>query len=166
VITTRDVERIVSTLSADDMLGRRPFTEGIDRAAQFIAAEFSAVGLEPLEGQDSYLQEFPAYTLTTDSSAVVLDGIAVAEERCVFAVNQREIHWTGQDDVQVIAVDAEDNSMQAFSEIRRSDGNMLVLFHERQQTAVLHARATLHHGAGPEWQCGLRADQQRAPRRV
>jgi hypothetical protein len=74
--------------------------------------------------------------------------------------------------VQVIAVDAGRRQLDAGilgnSQVRRQHVGPIPRATQPflQQTAVLHARATLHHGAGPEWQCGLRADQQRAPRRV
>jgi hypothetical protein len=131
VITQADVDRVLSTLSADDMMGRRPFTDGIDKAADFIAAEFAAAGLANLEGLDNYLQQIPAYTLTTESHSVILNRREVSAERCIFAINQREIHWSNNDGVELATIGADDNSMQAFSEIRGGDGNKLVLVHER-----------------------------------
>jgi len=112
VITEADVERIVSTLSGDDMLGRRPFTEGIDKAAELISEEYAAAGLATLEGLDSYLQQIPTYLLTTDSQTVILNGQEVPAERCIFAINEREIHWTNDGGVEVASVDADDNSLQ------------------------------------------------------
>ena len=40
IITLAEVERIETILAADDMQGRAAFTPGIDKAADFIAAEF------------------------------------------------------------------------------------------------------------------------------
>ena len=57
-IDRADVQRIITTLAADQMEGRRAFTPAADRAAAFIGAEFEAIGLDPLTGEDGYLQDF------------------------------------------------------------------------------------------------------------
>jgi Zn-dependent M28 family amino/carboxypeptidase len=56
IIQTKDVERLLQTLSADDMQGRGVGTAGIDKAAAFIADGFKEAGLQPVNG--SYFQEF------------------------------------------------------------------------------------------------------------
>lgn len=152
-ITVARVERTLATLSDDSMLGRETFTPAIDRAARFIAEQFATAELKPLEGVDGYLQEFPAYTLTLDSGEVVLDGRTIPAERCIFAVNQTSIHWTTGADVEVVAVGPNDNSMQAFSRVRSSNTDMLVLFHERHarffnrlQSYASGARTTMELG--------------------
>ena len=40
IVTDAEVQRVLGTLAADDMEGRRTFTKGIDKAASFIASEF------------------------------------------------------------------------------------------------------------------------------
>ncbi len=59
-IDRADVTRIIEILAADRMEGRRAFTPAIDRAADFISAEFEAIGLQPLTGLEGYLQTFGA----------------------------------------------------------------------------------------------------------
>jgi len=44
LIKEKEVRRIETILSADDMQGRRTFTPGIEKAAAFIADEFKATG--------------------------------------------------------------------------------------------------------------------------
>jgi hypothetical protein len=56
LINAKEVKRIETVLSADDMAGRKPFTPGIDKAADFISAEFKKAGVQPVNG--SYFQEF------------------------------------------------------------------------------------------------------------
>ncbi|WP_341841641.1 M20/M25/M40 family metallo-hydrolase [Chitinophaga caseinilytica] len=53
-----EVRRIISTLAADDMMGRGTFTPGIEKASVFIEAEFEKAGLEKLPGATSYRQPF------------------------------------------------------------------------------------------------------------
>jgi hypothetical protein len=154
-ITVADVERILATLSADDMQGRKPFTPGIDRAAGFIADEFAEIGLETLDDLDGYLQEFPAFTLTPESSKVVLDGREIPTDRCIFMVNDRSIRWTTGSDVEIVSVMADDNAMQAFSAARGGQGNMLVVFDpvharffDRLQSYMSGSRFTMNLGEG------------------
>ncbi len=40
LIRQDDVERVIKTLSADDMQGRATFTPGIEKAARFIEGEY------------------------------------------------------------------------------------------------------------------------------
>ena len=44
LIKEKKVKAVLSTLAADDMQGRKPQTPGIEKAANFIAAEFAASG--------------------------------------------------------------------------------------------------------------------------
>lgn len=57
-ITAKETERIERILSSDEMQGRRVFTAGIDKAADFISAEFEAAGLQPWHPDSSFLQGF------------------------------------------------------------------------------------------------------------
>lgn len=58
VIQEKEVTRIEKTLSADDMEGRKTFTPGIAKAADFIAGEFADAKLKFWDGLDSYRQKF------------------------------------------------------------------------------------------------------------
>jgi len=58
IINAKEVERIESKLASDEMRGRKVFSPEIDKAADFIAAEFKAAGLQTLEKAKGYKQEF------------------------------------------------------------------------------------------------------------
>jgi hypothetical protein len=58
IINAKEVERIERVLAADEMKGRRVFSPEIDKAADFIAAEFKAAGLETWSNSGTYRQEF------------------------------------------------------------------------------------------------------------
>jgi Zn-dependent M28 family amino/carboxypeptidase len=49
----------VQTLSADDMEGRAPSTPGGQKAAEYIAAQLKAMGVEPAGDDGSYFQQVP-----------------------------------------------------------------------------------------------------------
>ena len=57
IINAAEVGRIESILSADDMQGRKTFTPGIEKAADFIATEFAKSNLKFFGNATSYFQE-------------------------------------------------------------------------------------------------------------
>jgi hypothetical protein len=60
------LERLLSTLAADSMEGRRTGTDGAHRAAAFLAAELERYGIEPA-GTDGYFQPVPMARLTVET---------------------------------------------------------------------------------------------------
>jgi Zn-dependent M28 family amino/carboxypeptidase len=58
IINVKEVERVERILAADDMRGRKAFTPDIDKAADFIVAEFKAAGLQTWNNSGNYRQEF------------------------------------------------------------------------------------------------------------
>ncbi|MBC8988307.1 M20/M25/M40 family metallo-hydrolase [Pedobacter sp. N36a] len=73
IITRPYVERLIKTLSSDEMEGRATFSPGIEKAADFISAEFKSIGLKPLEG-NSFRQSFTKKKLKPVSTKVSIDG--------------------------------------------------------------------------------------------
>ena len=58
VISLKEIKRIETTLSADNMEGRRAFTKGNEEAAAFIAKEFQKIGLKRWSNDDHFFQTF------------------------------------------------------------------------------------------------------------
>jgi len=59
-IDRASVERVIRVLADDDMEGRAAFSPAAMRAAEFVASEFEAIGLQTMAGNDGYLQRFEA----------------------------------------------------------------------------------------------------------
>src|SRR4051812_40310984 len=57
-INEKDVERVEIALSADSMQGRKAFTPGSEKAANFISEEFRRINLQQGEGSTGYKQTF------------------------------------------------------------------------------------------------------------
>jgi peptidase M28-like protein len=76
IINATEVERIERILSSDDMQGRRAFTPGNDKAADFIADEFKKAGIKPFAG-NSYLQEFSMLRTKFTSATGTINGKSV-----------------------------------------------------------------------------------------
>lgn len=58
VINPEEVERIEKVLASDEMKGRKTFSPEIEKAADFIEAEFKAIGLRTLDASDKFRQSF------------------------------------------------------------------------------------------------------------
>lgn len=89
IITVADVTRIEKTLASDDMEGRKAFTPGIEKAADFIAGEFQKIGLTYFKDLKSYRQSFNVYKSTPVSSEGTLNG-QTADFKKIIAVSTDE----------------------------------------------------------------------------
>ncbi len=85
IINVKEVERIEKKLSADDMRGRKTFSPEIDKAADFIAAEFKNAGLQTMNNNSSFRQEFSMVRTKFVSAAAQFDGNSI-EQKSIIAV--------------------------------------------------------------------------------
>ena len=126
LIQQNDVERIIKTLSADDMQGRGTFTPGIDKAATFIEAEFKQAGLKPLTGATGFRQNFTVYRTVPTQMLVSIDGKTIAAENVTIAAGA-PFDWSNNADVQVVKIGAEQNFQQEYRTYMRSGKKTLLL---------------------------------------
>jgi hypothetical protein len=77
IINAKEVERIESVLSSDNMRGRRAFTPDIDRAADYIASEFKTIGLQTWNNSSTYLQPFAMVRSRVLSVNAIIDGFTL-----------------------------------------------------------------------------------------
>jgi hypothetical protein len=105
-IDEQDVERIIKTLSSDEMEGRATFSKGIDKAATFIEGEFKEAGLEYLPGLKSYRQSFSAYRLKPGNAEVVIDGNTINPENVYVSTDYPGIKWNTDPSVIVKRIKA------------------------------------------------------------
>src|SRR5262245_25803489 len=86
LITANNVERIIKTLSADDMMGRPASDPAkIEKATAFIESEFKKIGLENLKGLTTYRQEFTKERISPGKLEVVINGETVAPTSTLLA---------------------------------------------------------------------------------
>jgi len=122
------VERILTTLAADSMEGRRSFTPGAEKAATFLEAEFAGIGLEPFLDLTGFRQEFGVHEVSVESSRVVLNGQEVPGENVALSVSG-PFHVTANDEVNVLFVGESDEPRSALSAMFGARENMLALIH-------------------------------------
>lgn len=96
LINAKEVERIERVLAADEMKGRRIYSPELDKAADFIAAEFKAAGLETWNNSGIYRQEFSMITprfkgLTCSFDQQPVDGknVVVITTSATLTVNEQ-----------------------------------------------------------------------------
>lgn len=142
-IERADVERVLGTLAADSMLGRRAFTPSADKAAAFIRAEFARIGLQKLDGLDDYLQRFPVYAFTPRSAVVRLNGRLVPPGQAVVSAGADSLHWKTGDSVRVVVIGPRDDPMQALGAALSQRGNVLVLLNARHRQAFERVKGFL-----------------------
>ncbi|MFT4202295.1 MAG: M28 family peptidase [Chitinophagaceae bacterium] len=91
-IQESSVRAILSTLAADDMRGRKAFTPDIDRAGDFIAAQFKKTGLSHASGQDSFLQKFSVFKTSVQSLNASANNEKLNPDNIVVVSTEPRIH--------------------------------------------------------------------------
>ncbi|QIX59977.1 M28 family peptidase [Hymenobacter sp. BT18] len=73
-ISAASISKYLQAVSSDEMLGRKPFTEGETRSTQYLADEFKRLGLQP-GPNGTYFQPVPLVEITgTPSSTLQVKG--------------------------------------------------------------------------------------------
>lgn len=126
IITVKEVKRIESALSSDDMEGRKTFSRGIEKAADFIEKEFSKAGLKPMNDK-RFLQEFSITEAKNTFAKVVIDGKAVPDSMVVVSSYQKEVHFTEHDPVEIVKINASDDFRSKIWPCITGSKNLLVL---------------------------------------
>jgi hypothetical protein len=127
-IDRADVERIISTLASDDMRGREAFSEEAARAAEFIAGEFRAAGLEDFDDSEGFLQHFGSTAFSQGTARAVIDGRPLSPDRFMVRYGVPSIRWrTG--DVPVAVIGPDDDPGLAV-QIAGTGRDVLILIHD------------------------------------
>lgn len=124
-VNAQEVKRIESVLASDDMRGRRAGTPDIDRAADFIAAEFKKAGLQPLSG-NSFLQSFTMVRPKFISAKAVIDNEEINTRNVIVITSQPELNINEQSGYEVQHINAGENLMLKAYGIIQSKKNELV----------------------------------------
>ena len=134
-VSAKTVQRVLTTLAADDMQGRATGQPGNLKAAQFLAGEFGRIGLQPLPGAAGFMQEFPAYRRAVTGIQVTLGGAAVPAGQAFAVTSQPQLSWTEKDEVTVLVLGPAEKIQPHYREIFRPAKNLLVLLDPAQAEA-------------------------------
>lgn len=110
IITRPYVDRLIKTLSSDEMEGRATFSPGIDKAASFIEKEFKAIGLKPLKGETGFRQSFEKDGKALFNVTGMIPGKSKANEIVVFSGHYDHLGIIKGDGQDSIANGADDDA--------------------------------------------------------
>jgi Zn-dependent M28 family amino/carboxypeptidase len=127
IINAAEVERIEKILSADDMQGRKTFTPGIDKAADFIAAEFAKSKLQFFGSSKNYFQEIIMTKAKPVSITGMLDNDSLNTNNIAANTTAAEINISSLKDYEVVVVKKEDDFSKMVFPIFDAEKNVLVL---------------------------------------
>jgi Zn-dependent M28 family amino/carboxypeptidase len=127
IINAKEVERVERILSADDMQGRKTFTPGIEKAADFIASEFKAIGLQTVNNSGSYRQEFVMIRPKFISASAIFDRINVEQKNIMVITCQPQLKIDERSGYEKAVIKAGANLQTEARNFVRSNKNLLVL---------------------------------------
>ncbi len=127
IINATEVGRIEKIISADDMLGRKPFTPGIDKAADFIAAEFNKSKLQFFGNNKTYFQEFIMTKTKPSEIKGLLDNDSLNITNVAANTTVADINITSLKDYEIVVVKKEDDFNKIVFPIFDLEKNVLVL---------------------------------------
>ena len=126
VVEPSQVKHIVNTLAANDMAGRATFTPGIERAADFITAEFERIGLTPYSA-DGYRQPFHATRVKPTSWEVTINGEAIPRQNVIVVSNSPGLNWNTEPSVSVRYIPAGADFAQEFRQAGAGSQDAIVM---------------------------------------
>jgi hypothetical protein len=131
-VSAATVERVLTTLAADDMQGRPTGGPGNLKAAEFLAGEFQRIGLQPLPGGTGFMQEFPAYQTAVTSVSMTLNSVAQPASQLLAFTTQPELNWTEKDGIELLVLGPNDKLQPHYRDILRPSKNLLVVLDPSQ----------------------------------
>ncbi|HEY0244730.1 MAG TPA: M20/M25/M40 family metallo-hydrolase [Mucilaginibacter sp.] len=147
LIKQDDVERIIKTLSADDMRGSATFTPDIERAAQFIEKEYKQAGLVPLAGNKDYRQNFTMTRSTPVTIAVTINGKPISPDSVLVSTTAPALNWAnGSSDVQVVTLTGDKTFRTESAGYLKSSKKLLVLTDPKFAANITNSKARSKNG--------------------
>jgi hypothetical protein len=109
IINAGEAGRIEKMLSSDEMQGRKAFTPGINKAADFISAEFRKAGLQFLDGEKDYHQPFSMTKAKFISAMGTMDGSLVQGDNIVAVTTEASLKMDENSGYTKIVLDSSAN---------------------------------------------------------
>ena len=139
LIDKAEVERIEKTLAADDMMGRRPFTSGIDKAAAFIASEFKKAKLDFFPGLTGYEQSFLMYKPRFTSASGNINDTSVLQDNIIAITTTDSLLVNERSNYTRLRIDSSLDLMKEASRLLKEKKNYIIFvdsFHTKNFTRL------------------------------
>jgi hypothetical protein len=125
-INTKEAERIEKVLSADDMQGRKQNTPGIEKAADFIAAEFKKSRLDPFPGLTTFKQSFTVLKPKFLAATGTINDTLVNADNIIAITTDSALHVTQASNYTRLRFDSSLNLMKEASRILKEKKNYVI----------------------------------------
>jgi len=126
-IKASEVSRIENVLASDAMRGRKVYSPEIDKAADFIAAEFKSAGLKTWNNGNSFRQEFSMVSPKQLSLSANFSGSAVDPQKILVITCQPEFSIDQTSGYQTAFIKAGGNIFQEASDLVASGKNLVIM---------------------------------------
>lgn len=130
IITEAEVSRILKTLSADDMEGRRTFTPGIEKAAAFISNEFTKAGIQKWEAGD-YQQRFAMIKQKNADVRIHINGEPIAASRVLALVPSASFEADEKSGLEQVYIDETPNLFRSISPLLSQNKPTIIWLSDR-----------------------------------
>lgn len=121
-----EVERIETTLASDAMEGRKTFTPGIDRAADFIAEEFKKSGIKIFENNANYFQQIYMLKANSTKAEAVVNQIIISSEKLMLFSSLLFLEVNTNSGYKIVTLDSSKNILQQAFSIFEEKENKIV----------------------------------------
>lgn len=122
-----EAARIINYLASDEMRGRRVYSPEIDKAADFIASEFKAAGLQTLDNSKSFRQEFAIVRPKFVSVTGTFDGVAADPKNIIVVTCEAQLKADQQSGYDKVMIKAGANLQSEARKYARGNKNTLVI---------------------------------------
>lgn len=128
IVTREETERIETYLASDELEGRKPFTPGIEKAAEFIAGEFAKSKLQKTNG--TYLQTFPMFKVRQKDVSGSIDEKPLEAKQIAIISKESSIQLDEKSGYEVVSVKEGDNFEQLAYRIINAKKPTIAFLHE------------------------------------
>lgn len=128
IVTREETERIETFLASDELEGRKPFTPGIEKAAEFIAGEFAKSKLQKTNG--TYLQTFPMFKVRQKDVSGSIDEKPLEAKQIAIISKESSIQLDEKSGYEVVSVKEGDNFEQLAYRIINAKKPTIAFLHE------------------------------------
>jgi hypothetical protein len=134
IINAKEVNRIENVLASDAMRGRKVYSPEIDKAAEFISAEFKTAGLKTClpagqagNSSNSFRQEFAMVSPRQTSLSATFDNTAVDPQKVLVVTCQPEFSIDQSSGYETASIKAGGNIFQEATDFAGSGKNLIIL---------------------------------------
>ena len=126
IITAEEAGRIEKILSSDEMEGRKAFTPGIYKAADFISAEFKKAGLQFFNGAKDYRQPFSMIKTKFITATGSIDGSMVVTDNIIAVTTEASLKLDERSGYTKVVLDSAANFLSEAFKIASSNKKTIV----------------------------------------